>query len=396
MKINNYQDFLLEKNSIEYQILLESRLDNLGIKGKMKSLLLSVGLLAGVLSGTTTANAQTIQNKIDTIKGEMTELVENPTELNGFIDQLVKDGKLEKHVARRAKQNPVKFLKELSDKDTYKGLIKGEMGKYHKENIYDLEEKEYQVKPGASFETQLQIDLANNWAISKIELDTVEKYIEQEFGVDSQEILTDTINLNFSSDKFFKTSDYKLDLKLAADIENLFQSLNDQELTILKIEIESSTDKQRVERGGKLARDLKSMGLSADNVGLSEARNNSFYDLIKLVFDKNNQKLPDIDQIIKYNQGKGENNATTPQDSSARYVNVKLYVSKVSDVFKEEVKTPINDKISAVGAKLYLYKITKTPKKTGTPGKPPSPPKLPPIKPPIIGNPGYGCPFSNN
>ena len=182
--------------------------------------------------------------------------------------------------------------------------------------------------------------------------------------------LDTTLNVDLSGN-LFDVGKFELNDETVSDLNEILSIIESNGGTINSIIIESSTDKQRLSK--KLKRDvfaiLKKMSpddkdLTDDkeknkkdltgNKGLSTLRNNKVKDyLISLGIDA------PVNQDIKWDQGKGEDNAETPQDPSARYVRV------VIDVSYDVAGLPSDSTVGKVTEDVYFVLIKKG-EKTGS------------------------------
>lgn len=147
-----------------------------------------------------------------------------------------------------------------------------------------------------------------------------------------------TLSLKFDNQVLFGSGKFNLTPEVKMELDSAFQQLLDQSGILTGVEIVSSTDKTPV--GPKLQATLKSMNLSPDNTGLSQARSNSIKDYLVSGVNVDGETSPINDTLIT------ENNLVeqgTIDDQSARYVYVNITFLGKGEVAgeKEEIeKTP--------------------------------------------------------
>tara|TARA_Y100000592_G_scaffold73723_1_gene114844 strand:+ start:416 stop:1438 length:1023 start_codon:yes stop_codon:yes gene_type:complete len=158
--------------------------------------------------------------------------------------------------------------------------------------------------------------------------------------------LDTTLNVDLSGN-LFDVGKFELNNETVSDLNDILKVIESNGGTINSIVIESSTDKQRI--SPKLEPKLVNAIGKGGNEGLSTLRNNKVKNyLIGLGIDSST-----IKQDIKWEQGKGEDNAETPQDPSARYVRV------VIDVSYDVAGLPSNSTAGKVAEDLYFVLIKK-------------------------------------
>jgi len=164
--------------------------------------------------------------------------------------------------------------------------------------------------------------------------------------------LDTTLNVDLSGN-LFDEGKFELNNQTVSELSDILKVIELNGGTINSIVIESSTDKQRIspELEPKLVDAIGKGG----NEGLSTLRNNKVKDyIISLGVDSSVVK-----QDIKWEQGKGEDNAETPQDPSARYVIV------VIDVSYDVAGLPSDSTVGEITEKVYFVLVKKT-EKTGS------------------------------
>jgi flagellar motor protein MotB len=346
MKINRYNQFIVERQQIEYIQKLEESLIN--EEAGFKDVLMGLALLAGVVGGSVSpASAQTklsdkeVANKIEMV-------LNDKQQLQTAIDSLESRGMTDAADIIQNNAEDVKHeLKKLGK--TYASVTVKD-GDYVK--LAKLLKKGYAIST-----------ITTNKAIQKIERDSTIA------GEDQLSI--DTLDVNWSSDELFGSGLYQVSPQFKDSLTSVFQQLKDNDLSILSINIESSTDKQRI--GGAGAK-LQADGFEPSNKGLSEARNNSVQDVIESIFSESGSETPFINQTILHDQGKGQENAATEQDASARYVKITIVCTKISSELTAPKNIKITDEVDVLVQSFKLVKaknveIDIPPIRGGTPKK---------------------------
>ncbi len=153
---------------------------------------------------------------------------------------------------------------------------------------------------------------------------TVVKIVLDELKVKSPETQIMATRLELSSDQFFASGKFQLNSDMMSDIENTVENILNTGGMILKIDIESSTDKQGLTT--RLQDELKRLNYEPNNNGLSKARAESVSKYLS-------EEVQINDTLININTlaERGESNI----DHSARYVTVDFYYVVVSESTKE-------------------------------------------------------------
>ena len=195
--------------------------------------------------------------------------------------------------------------------------------------------------------------IKQGYAIERIEItkDTLISELPVETTLDT------TINVDLS-DNLFGVGEYKMDINSenAYNLRYIMSMVEENGGKIVSITIDSSTDKQRLsdELEADVISALKKMSSDdkdlSGNKGLSTLRNNEVRDY--LVKDLGVDSSV-IKQNILYDQGKGEDNAATPQDPSARYVRVTI------DVSYDVAGLPSDSTAGKVTEKVYFVLVKK-------------------------------------
>ena len=183
------------------------------------------------------------------------------------------------------------------------------------------------------------------WTLDSTQVDT----LWREVTIQKPETTVHIDSIKFDDNQYFASGKYNLNEDMADSISSVIDNIIAQGGIISGIQVESSTDKQGL--SSRLQAELKGLGYSGDNTGLSKVR---------------------CEQITKHLEGLGIDSSliTSKQvveagtgtiDASARYV-----IVKIAYLDKEIVSTPgIVDKIPEIKEIHYLSKeveITKTKK----------------------------------
>jgi hypothetical protein len=131
----------------------------------------------------------------------------------------------------------------------------------------------------------------------------------------------------------FDSGKFILSNRIAGSINNYLKSIEEQGGILTDVNIESSTDKQRLRPNGTAWNNLKDSGYSTDNAGLAKARAES---ISKYLISKFSISDSIIDISLKPEQG------TQVVDSNFRYVSVNFTYLVISyDVLgSQEIKEP--------------------------------------------------------
>jgi outer membrane protein OmpA-like peptidoglycan-associated protein len=295
MKINRYNQFISEKKKIEYQKRLDESFINEEVG--LKDVLIGLATLAGVLGGK--MDVEAAKNKLSDkqVVKNIEMVLNDKDQLDKAIDSLESRGmedaaEIIQNNAEKAKEQIKKFgaTKQIGAKDYYR--------------LAELLKKGYAI----------------SGITTKTAIDTIMTKPEYENSI----VYFDTLDIDYNSDELFGVGLYELSPEFKDSLNGVLDQLKENELSVLAFNIESSTDKQRIGGAGKR---LEADGYEASNKGLSEARNNSVKESIESIFS--DSEMPIINQEIKYDQGKGEDNAATPQDPSARYVTIQIVCKKI-------------------------------------------------------------------
>jgi hypothetical protein len=216
--------------------------------------------------------------------------------------------------------------KELSKKEgvSYEDALK--LIKQQAENF----DKNYKEKLGSVDKTmkgdtdkdlsRVLVQLKHGYAIKAVHKDTISREIPPKEFVQK----VDTHSVSMDGKNMFQQGSFELNSNTKQEINQVMESLGQGGRMIVGITIESSTDKERV--SDHLEQRLVGMGYDSGNEGLSEVRNDKMKEFVSQNADEGI-----IEQDIKWEQGKGQLGAETPQDASARYVKVHFFFIEVSD-----------------------------------------------------------------
>lgn len=330
MVINRYNQFIIEKQQLEYTLRLQKLNESLiDERVSFKEVVMGLAVLAGVISGSVTSASAKDKLKDKEVIDKIETVLNDKSQLDEVIDSLENKGM--KDAAEVIQKNSTDVKKELKkvSKTTYSTTV---------ENDFDaLSEK-----------------LKKGWAISKITTQKAIQKIERDSTYEEQEKLSvDTLEINWSNDELFGSGLYKLSPQFDDSLSSVFKQLNQNKLSIVSITIESSTDKQRI---GKAGIKLKEDGYAATNRGLSEARNNAVKKAIEKTLKSADSSLPIIEQVILHDQGKGEENAVDEQDPNARYVKLTIVCTEIP-TGKPTIKTiKITDEVDYL---IHSFRLVK-------------------------------------
>jgi hypothetical protein len=190
----------------------------------------------------------------------------------------------------------------------------------------------------------MQSLIKQGWSLDSTAVDTLYSQILKS-KPDTEIVAT---RLTLDKDQYFQSGKFILSDDMKTSIDSTLMEILSNNGIIIKIEIESSTDKQGLSQN--LQNDLKKLGYTPDNKGLSDARCNSVSDFL--------EQLGVSDSLILKNKlfEKGEGEI----EQSARYVTVDFYYMIVS----ESVKPAEYDVTSKVKKTYYLSKEQKPTGKT--------------------------------
>lgn len=240
------------------------------------------------------------------------------------INELPYDATKKKEIATALKDPQVQGV--LKKYNVLDNNVQKQLDRYQDRESKDV--VQFGTPKTTSDEKMAEYYLKTGWHLTSVEIK--EKIAEAEKAPTLPEIVVKS--LDFKGDQLFGAG--KFNLTSVPEVESLLDSVENAGGTLIRVYIESSTDKQRV--SSKLSDELESLGYGRGNEGLSAARNDGMYDyLTGLGVDGGI-----INQMIYHDQGQGVDNAATPQDPSARYVQVKFEVMFPSSEEKPDVVVP--------------------------------------------------------
>ena len=186
--------------------------------------------------------------------------------------------------------------------------------------------------------TQDEVDKLVNrgWSLDSSQVDT----LWTEVTIQKPDTTVHIDEIKFNDNQYFASGKYNLNEDMADSISSTIDDILAQGGIISGIQVQSSTDKQGLSL--RLQNELKGIGYSGDNTGLSKARCGQITDyLVGLGVDSS---------LVTSNQVVGGGTGTV--DASARYVIIKIVY-----LDKEIVSTPgIVDKIPQLKELHYLSK----------------------------------------
>ena len=174
------------------------------------------------------------------------------------------------------------------------------------------------------------------WTLDSTQVDT----LWTEVTIQKPDTTVHIDEIRFDDNQYFASGKYNLNEDMADSISSTIDDILTQGGIISGIRVESSTDKQGLSL--RLQNELKGIGYSGDNTGLSKARCEQITDyLVGLGVDSS---LVTSNQVVE--------GGTGTVDASARYVIIKIVY-----LDKEIVSTPgIVDKIPQLKELHYLSK----------------------------------------
>lgn len=313
MNISRYNEFLVISKIEKIEEVNEG----------FKEVVLGIGLLANVVLGNiSTASAKDKLNNQD-IRDKISHVLSSKEQLNGVIDSLKKNGM----------EDAAEVIKHNADE------VSKELGKIDKSEVNYSTVNDINT---------LKLRLKSGWALSSVTMDTLKQTIKAKPEIVSK-VVWDTVTISTPSLEMFEEGSFELSHGIKDSISDILTQVSNQEFVVAGIEIESSTDKQRV--SVQKAKELEDNGFEGNNKGLSEARNTA---LKNFFISKNGGDTIKIKQKILYEQGEGTVGAVDPQDPSARYVKISLILFHV-----EKSSVPSKDKDQVVIKIIKGFKLVK-------------------------------------
>jgi hypothetical protein len=184
------------------------------------------------------------------------------------------------------------------------------------------------------------------WTLDSTQVDTLWK----EVTIQKPDTIVHKDEIRFDDNQYFASGKYNLNEDMADSISSVIDNIIAQGGVISGIQVESSTDKQGL--SSRLQSELKGLGYSGDNTGLSKARCEQI--------TKHLESLGIDSSLITSNQVVEGGTGTV--DASARYVIVKIVYLDV-----EVASIPgIVDKVPQLKEVHYLSKEVKVTKQNKT------------------------------
>ncbi len=174
------------------------------------------------------------------------------------------------------------------------------------------------------------------WTLNSTQIDTIWKEVISQ----KPETIVNVAEIKFDNNQFFSSGKYNLNQEMKDSISAVIGDITSDGGIISAIQVESSTDKQGLSKN--LQNELKDLGYSGDNTGLSKARCEKI--TVELETIGIDSSLITTNQIVE--------GGTKTIDSSARYVTIKIVY-----LDQEVISTPgIVDTIPEFET---LYKLSK-------------------------------------
>jgi hypothetical protein len=314
MNISRYNEFLVISKVEKIEEVNEG----------FKEVVLGIGLLANVVLGNvSTASAKDKLNNQD-VRDKISHVLSNKEQLNGVIDSLKKNGM----------EDAAEVIQHNAD-EVSKELEKIDKSEVNYSTVNDI--------------NTLKLRLKSGWALSSVTMDTLKQTIKAKPEIVSK-VVWDTVTISMPPLEMFEEGSFTLGTEIKDTISGILAQVTNQGLVVAGIEIESSTDKQRV--SVQKAKELEANGFEGNNKGLSEARNAA---LKNFFISKNGGDTMKIKQKILYEQGEGTVGAADPQDPSARYVKINIILFHV-----EKSPAPSKDKDQVIITKIIQgFKLVK-------------------------------------
>jgi hypothetical protein len=197
------------------------------------------------------------------------------------------------------------------------------------------------------YEETMKSLIRNGWTLDSTQVDTLFAKIKAE----KPETLIQVTRLKLDKDHYFESGRFELTESVKDSIRSEMESIDG---VMTNIMITSSTDKQGL--SVNLQNQLKGLGFSPDNKGLSEARSSSIFDYLTELGV--NDSL--VESQEKFEQGVGT------VDQSARYVSVDIYYVKVVPPTETEDEfIPTYKKTYHLSKDFYKGKYTKIHPRSG-------------------------------
>lgn len=151
--------------------------------------------------------------------------------------------------------------------------------------------------------------IKQGWQLDSIQIDTLWNKVKLE----KPETEIFAARLHLDKNQYFESGRFALSKTVTENLSNSMNEISNNQGVIIKIEITSSTDKQGV--SVNLQDQLKKLGYTPDNQGLSKARATSIKNFLK--------NMGVNDSLILINTRFEQGSVTI--DQSARFVSVDIY-----------------------------------------------------------------------
>ena len=303
-RIKLFNEFNNQKNSIKESKVFSyndfSETEN--IDEGAKEIIMGLAFLANIgLGGGMAAKAQNALSK-DEVVNKIERVMQNRGELERIVSQ-TQSGDTGAKLMARIEQNAEKIKDKIED------LKKSDIITIQISNDKDLVRK---IKQG--------------YALTKISVDTIRQEVKEKMD---EAPVFHTLDVEYDLGDFFGAGEYILSEDAKSELKGLIDEIKTEDLKIMSIGVNSSTDKQRVsdELSAKLKNYLEVGDEENANKLLSQARN---LEIVKVLEELGISQ--DITSTIEYEKGEGELGAATPQDPSARYVKMEITLIKISEV----------------------------------------------------------------
>jgi|TARA_R110002111_G_C6004149_1_gene373577 outer membrane protein OmpA-like peptidoglycan-associated protein len=285
------------------------------INESWKDVVLGVALLAGIsLTGHNKAQAQTALEDSKVLAQVQSVLQDE--RLSKVVDSLESAGL--NNAEEYIKKNARKIEKKFDQASVRVKGVKGGVKVYYGDEVKKVEVSKY---------PELVKKLKAGYAITEISQDTIRQIMTDTVQGES---VVDTLKLPYNVGDLFGSGKFVLSQDGKTSIKEILDSLQSQGYSVIGVNIESSTDKQRV--SDDLNRKVGDLGYKTGNEGLSQVRN----DQIKKVLLDLGVDTTLIKQTVKFNEGRGKLGAVNPQDASARYVTLQIDMIKIADEAPED------------------------------------------------------------
>jgi flagellar motor protein MotB len=296
---------LLEKRILEIELELKSLYNNETptpekketLEEGWKEVLLGVSLMLGVnLSNQGKALAQDITKNKETMS-QIKDVIEDTTKTTELINLMKEKGfKNPSELISKNADNLIKNYNEISDNNN----LNYKVNKTSAISLRDLNSK-----------------LQQGYAISKIDTRTE----KETAGSVKKYTIKDSLEINLNSDNLFKTGSYELSQIGKDSIISIFNEIKAQNGTILKLEIESSTDAERISYGNKKLAELRNALISQ----------NSTFETIKIEKPDNGSNVVSAQEFYNARNNKEELENLRIKTSEFRYSKLKIDVLYISE-----------------------------------------------------------------